>query len=902
MAFIPAFSVTYPTSEQERRIRKGAVYDPARFESFKAGYSLSYLYDLATKDESTKKTTTEIRRLAALDPEKHKKTIAELKQKLPAIAPHINIDGSREGITDARFKSSGYLVLDVDENVDSTNVVELASLLPTITGYVTHGRSAQDRLYVLIGYEPPQIFNVESFKDLFVGVLFDLPEKILEHTTKKGQDNVDRLRFIAHDPNVNLTNMRPALTEAEVLVYIGKGRLIRQSGEATRSQIRSRRNYRPHTDIEQESVFAMRIQDWLPNVLSRIDPGDRDTWWRTAKSVRSLSEIDSTFELFCAWASTAANHMKPGDKVCDCRRIWDEKANPGKQITVGSLYELASMTKEEWAELQQLYNYWIVDHHQARSVFWAEITDIMGIEFQASRLSPAYLEYKVKHDGPAYVSWVKKFSPERTRNREDTKTPLYNRLGEWRGLDPVDIDWIGDWATTRFQLRKFSKKDEVSYESLGFANSNELGQALHILRARKVEVNPVREWLDEQAGNAPRHGWDGQDRVETLLIRYFNLDKDPDYQSKRWQKYFKEVAKTFMVSLLGRALNPGCVLPWVMVLHSLDQGVGKGRFLRNLFPPEFPLTMFHEQYDWNWDSLEILSQMAGCILGENAEGLGFDSKLLRQVKAQITSDSVKARVLYSMASMTFWKSFTLVVTSNDPKPLPADDSGSRRFRLVPIRAYSEAISNGVGRLQQASFVGTELPKEIRQVWLETYHKMESGIWPVSILAEEPEVVRWAQQILTEQYEFLRSEKVDYSDKVRDLWKTAPYYISVKGKPCFSLPGMLSQMGIQGNTIGIGAPTKELRDARNNLEKELTRQGWLIKRTEVLSFKAGVKNPRKKSIAIPPDDHECTSELTVEKSENYKEAFNIPTSIGGVNLAAAGLDPQYAKKIQSEPVT
>lgn len=83
--------------------------------------------------------------------------------------------------------------------------------------------------------------------------------------------------------------------------------------------------------------------------------------------------------------------------------------------------------------------------------------------------------------------------------------------------------------------------------------------------------HPVRDYLDSLPA------WDGKERVDTLLIDYFNADDTP---------YVRAVTRKMLVAAVTRIYHPGTKFDSVPVLDG-EQGIGKSTFLKDLCGEEY---------------------------------------------------------------------------------------------------------------------------------------------------------------------------------------------------------------------------------------------------------------------------------------------------------------------------
>ena len=183
-----------------------------------------------------------------------------------------------------------------------------------------------------------------------------------------------------------------------------------------------------------------------------------------------------------------------------------------------------------------------------------------------------------------------------------------NGSGKWRPFNDRSEAWLrGDIARGyRYQLAAGGTA-RLHYGAEMWMDS------LHELTALN-EVDPFIEWLEQLPF------WDGESRIDTLLIDLFGAEDSPIC---RWASRF------LTLGAVQRAHEPGCRLREIPVLYA-EQDAGKSALLRSLLPNG-------TDYDeWFSDSLEFdgstKERLRGNV-GFGSAGVGWVHHVTRSARA-----------------------------------------------------------------------------------------------------------------------------------------------------------------------------------------------------------------------------------------------------------------------------
>ena len=200
-----------------------------------------------------------------------------------------------------------------------------------------------------------------------------------------------------------------------------------------------------------------------------------------------------------------------------------------------------------------------------------------------------------------------------------------------------------------------------------------------ILRvARENPFDPVVEALGELA-------WDGVPRADTFFETYLAVDvTDPAAA-----KYVRAVSRRWLISLVARALRPGCKVDTVLILEG-EQGAGKSTALEALVGSSFFL-------DTSLDitSKDGMQMIAGAWLVELGELASFQKAEGPRVRQFVTSKVDHFRLPYGRVVEGFPRRCVFVGTCNpeEGRGYLTDRTGNRRY--WPVRVGKKIDVDGV---------------------------------------------------------------------------------------------------------------------------------------------------------------------------------------------------------------
>ncbi|WP_368045119.1 VapE domain-containing protein [uncultured Bacteroides sp.] len=212
---------------------------------------------------------------------------------------------------------------------------------------------------------------------------------------------------------------------------------------------------------------------------------------------------------------------------------------------------------------------------------------------------------------------------------------------------------------------------------------------LEMLKTTSKErgFNPVHEFITAE-------DWDGQERIETVVIRYLGADDTPltRAQTRKW-----------MVGAVARAFNPGCKFDHILTFTG-PQGVGKSTFLSTIAGE-----WFSDSFSFAHEDKAKIEDITGAWIVEISELNGMkrahDAEAAKAFLSRVRDD---VRPAYARKSESIPRSNVFAATTNETEFLQSCN-GNRRWWIIPI--------NGVG--QPREWI-KQLKIEVPQLWAEAY--------------------------------------------------------------------------------------------------------------------------------------------------------------------------------------
>lgn len=289
------------------------------------------------------------------------------------------------------------------------------------------------------------------------------------------------------------------------------------------------------------------------------------------------------------------------------------------------------------------------------------------------------------------------------------------------------------------------------------------------LVAHEQPYHPVRKYLSGLV-------WDGTVRIPWLLAEVLHAEVTPLHEV---------YLRRFLVSAVARAMKPGCKVDTVLILQG-DQGAGKSTFFRELGSPWFSDT------EMDLGSKDAYLMLGRSWLVEWGELNTLSRSTQERVKAFLSASEDIFRQPYGR-TMTRLPRTAVIVGSTNKEEILHDETGSRRFWVLPVRGLVEV----------------ELLRQWRdQIWAEARVLYDQGE-PWWLSREEDD----QRAVLAETYE------------VADVWTNAVLkWVRGKGSAPVTTANVLDALEVKAAQQG--------RFEQMRVATILRKNGWIQERRMV----------------------------------------------------------------------
>lgn len=268
----------------------------------------------------------------------------------------------------------------------------------------------------------------------------------------------------------------------------------------------------------------------------------------------------------------------------------------------------------------------------------------------------------------------------------------------WRKIDAMDPLKDVDYSGVRNYI-------ECVY---GIVSSQKVDDAL-ALEFEKKKFHPIIEYLKELK-------WDGQPRVDTLLIDYFGADDNA---------YTRAAIRKMLCAAVARVFEPGVKFDTALILVG-PQETYKSTFIKKLGKYWFSDTFTTVQ------GKESFEQLQGAWIIEMAELSGLKKAEVETIKHFISKREDQFRPAYGRTVEIYKRQCVFFGTTNKDDFL-RDPTGNRRFLPIDVRPefVKKSVPNDL----------TE--EEIDQIWAEAYMMYKQGE-PLYMTGEEDIIAKIEQ--------------------------------------------------------------------------------------------------------------------------------------------------------------
>ena len=235
-------------------------------------------------------------------------------------------------------------------------------------------------------------------------------------------------------------------------------------------------------------------------------------------------------------------------------------------------------------------------------------------------------------------------------------------------------------------------------------------------------VDPFKIWLDALPP------WDGEARIDFWLGHVFTVG-DIDEALLSW------ASRSVLMGVVIRTDHPGEKHDEMVVLVG-PQGIGKSTAWAWLLPGEPQRALwFSDGLSFHDDQKAKAEALQGMVLVEASEMTGSTKAEVETIKKFLSRTNDNIRLTYRRDPSPLLRRCMIVGTTNDPRCLPNDPSGNRRFLPVPCDAGDPAVTRAY------------LDEHREQLWAEAIHRIREN----HETAYLPDSLNGAQSELTEQY-------------------------------------------------------------------------------------------------------------------------------------------------------
>jgi predicted P-loop ATPase len=252
--------------------------------------------------------------------------------------------------------------------------------------------------------------------------------------------------------------------------------------------------------------------------------------------------------------------------------------------------------------------------------------------------------------------WAGVLAYDERRGRE-----VFVKPPPWGGaqgpIEDVDAARLATWLTERQRLAVGADVCRIALDTV----------------ARTVRIDGVRDEL-------LRLVWDGIPRLDRWLVDYAGAEDTP---------YVRAVGAKFAISMVARALDPGCKVDTTLILEGA-QGIGKSTLLRALassahFADDLPDLSNKDARDY----------LRGPWLIEVKELQAFDRKETNAIKAFVDQRVDRFRPAYGAKTIEVPRRCVFAGTTNAETYL-RDTTGNRRYWPVAT-AWCDPVGLAVTR-------------------------------------------------------------------------------------------------------------------------------------------------------------------------------------------------------------
>lgn len=343
------------------------------------------------------------------------------------------------------------------------------------------------------------------------------------------------------------------------------------------------------------------------------------------------------------------------------------------------------------------------------------------------------------------------------RNDENFKNIVYNEF-----KDTIDVIGPLPWKQVKPGWNDSDLANaKVYFERVyGIWSPTKFKDALLAVVSSDRLYHPIKDYFATL-------NWDGQERIDTLLIDYFGAEDTP---------YTRAVIRKTLVAAVARIYKPGVKFDSILVLNG-PQGMGKSTFFSILGK------------QWFSDSLSIsdmrdktaAEKLLGNWILEISEMNGIRKTEVEVVKSFVTRQDDKFRQAYGVNVESHPRKCIIVGSTNSEGGFLRDVTGNRRFWPVHVP--------GTGKHHPWQLDCVD------QIWAEAIHLYNEGEELFLKGAEAEEAYKMQQEAM--ESDDREGIVQDYLDRLLpDNWASMDIY----QRRAFLGGGEFETVGVKGTVV------------------------------------------------------------------------------------------------------
>lgn len=317
--------------------------------------------------------------------------------------------------------------------------------------------------------------------------------------------------------------------------------------------------------------------------------------------------------------------------------------------------------------------------------------------------------------------------------------------------------------------------------------------------AKERAFHPVREYIDSLPD------WDGEPRIETLLIDYLGAEDG---------EYTREVTKRWLIAAVSRALRPGCKFDYIPVLSG-PGGIGKSTLIAKLGGKWFSDSLSFE----DMKDKTAAEKIQGTWINEISELKGMRKMEVESVKSFISRTEDLYRASYGRRAERHLRNCVFIGTSNAEDYLK-DITGNRRF--WPVDCSGEHQKNAWDLT----------PEAVAQLWAEVMFYYDALDDKSLVLNADMAKVATMKQIMALEQDERLGLVQDYLDKKlpanwaeMDLTDRRFWLDNQEGGEGVEVRDTVSVMEIWAECFRM-TPAAKKRSDSDDIVRILTQLGWI----------------------------------------------------------------------------